>query len=271
MTVAESPRISFINVDGQRLRVATQAGDPRLTPLVVFNGLGASLEMLDPFIDALGPGIGTIRIDVPGVGGSPAPLCPYRFADLARLVARALDQLEYGSVDVLGISWGGALAQQFAFQYRGRTRRLVLVSTSMGGFMVPGRLSSLLMLTSRRRYLDPAYMTAIAGHLYGGRMKDRPDLAANYAREVRSGGVRGYYLQLLAAAGWTSVHWLWRLRQPTLILSGRQDPIVPWINGRIMASLMRNARLHAYDDGHLGLLTSADDLAPIVRQFLLED
>jgi pimeloyl-ACP methyl ester carboxylesterase len=53
-------------------------------------------------------------------------------------------------------------------------------------------------------------------------------------------------------------------------MSGRDDPIVPWINGWIMARLIRDSRLHIFDDGHLGLMTSAAELAPIVRAFLEE-
>jgi pimeloyl-ACP methyl ester carboxylesterase len=75
---------------------------------------------------------------------------------------------------------------------------------------------------------------------------------------------------VLAGAGWTSLPWLRRLPQPTLIMSGRDDPIVPWINGWIMARLIRDSRLHIFDDGHLGLITSATQLAPVVRAFLLE-
>src|SRR5207253_5888610 len=113
-------------------------------------------------------------------------------------------------------------------------RRLVLVSTGTGAIMVPGRLSALLPLLSPHRYLDPAYLGAVAGQLYGGRLRSTPELAAKYARDVRPGGTSGYYWQLLASAGWTSVHWLHQLRQPTLILSGRDDPIVPWVNAQIM-------------------------------------
>jgi len=187
---------------------------------------------------------------------------------LARLVAQALYCLGYSQVDVLGISWGGALAQQFASQYPERCRRLVLVSTATGAFMVPGRPTALRLLASPRRYVDPAYMAAAAPYLYGGRMRSQPELAVKVARSAWSGGARGYYAQLFAGAGWTSIHWLWLLRQPTLIMSGRDDPIVPWINGWIMAKLIRDSRLHIFDDGHLGLLTSAAELAPIVREFL---
>ena len=99
-----------------------------------------------------------IVFDVPGVGGSPAPRLPYRPWTLARLSAQLLDQLGYDHVDVLGVSWGGAIAQQFAFQQAKRCRRLILAATSPGHLMVPGKLAVLLKMASPRRYRDPAYM-----------------------------------------------------------------------------------------------------------------
>jgi len=268
---ATAAPIGMIDVGGQRLRVAIQPGGADGWPLLLLNGIGANLELFQPFVDALDAGIETVRVDLPGSGGSPGSPVPVRFHGLARLLARMLDQLGYGAVDVLGVSWGGALAQQFAHQYRDRCRRLILVSTGTGAIMVPGRLSALLALASPRRYRDPAYMASIAGGLYGGRLRSDPKLAARLAREVRAGDTRGYYRQLLAGFGWTSIHWLHGLRQPTLILTGRDDPIVPSVNGWLMARLIPNSRLHIFNDGHLGLVTSAEKLAPIVRQFLTAD
>src|SRR5262249_57347944 len=128
-----------------------------------------------------------IVFDVPGVGGSPAPRLPYRPWTLVRLTAQLLDQLGYGEVDVLGVSWGGALAQQFAFQQGGRCRRLVLAATSPGHLMIPGRLTVLLKMATPRRYKDPDYMGRIAGDIYAGgtapapaprRERPRPPAAA---------------------------------------------------------------------------------------------
>jgi pimeloyl-ACP methyl ester carboxylesterase len=113
-------------------------------------------------------------------------------------------------------------------------------------------------------------MAEIAPQLYGGRVREDPGLIASHGGAIRAGGPLGYYWQLLGITGFTSIHWLHRLRQPTLILSGTDDPVVPPINARIMARLIPNARLHLFEDGHLGLLTSADDLAPVVRHFLTE-
>jgi pimeloyl-ACP methyl ester carboxylesterase len=63
-------------------------------------------------------------------------------------------------------------------------------------------------------------------------------------------------------------HWLHRLRQPTLVMMGADDPIVPIVNGRILATLIPNARLVSIADGHLFLITSAREVAPIIATFL---
>jgi pimeloyl-ACP methyl ester carboxylesterase len=88
---------------------------------------------------------------------------------------------------------------------------------------------------------------------------------------MKTRGAWGYYYQLLAGTGWTSLPWLRRLSQPTLIISGSEDPIVPLTNAKILARLIPDSRLLVVDDGHLALLTSAKELAPVVERFLLED
>jgi poly(3-hydroxyalkanoate) depolymerase len=257
-----------ILVTGQRLRVAIRKGDGTRTPLLLMNGIGVNLEVLQPFVDALDPAIEVIRFDVPGTGGSPAPHIPYRFSVLARLVTKMLDQLGYQQVDVLGISWGGALAQQFAFQYPVRCRRLILVSTGTGALMVPGNPSALAKIATPRRYQNPVYMEQIAGEIYGGKVRTQPELAHEFARTTRLGSVLGYFYQMLGGVGWTSIFWLHTLRQPTLILHGDDDPLVPLANAKIMQRLIPRAKLYIFHDGHLGLGTSARELAQVVDQFL---
>jgi pimeloyl-ACP methyl ester carboxylesterase len=79
---------------------------------------------------------------------------------------------------------------------------------------------------------------------------------------------RGYAFQLLAAAGWTSVPFLPLLRQPTLVLTGDDDPIIPVVNGRLLAALIRRSRLHVYRGGHLELIARPEHVAPEIEQFL---
>ena len=71
------------------------------------------------------------------------------FPQLAWMLSRMLDDLGYRQVDVLGFSWGGALAQQFAAQHRNCCRRLVLVSTSTGVMSVPGNPKVLAKMQQR--------------------------------------------------------------------------------------------------------------------------
>jgi len=257
-----------ISVKGQRLRIAIRPGNGARPPLLLMNGIGVNLEVLQQFVDALDPAIEVIRFDVPGTGGSPAPLIPYRFSALARLATQMLDQLGYQQVDVLGVSWGGGLAQQFAYQFPERCRRVILVSTGTGALMVPGHPSVLLKIATPRRYQDPAHMAQIAGEIYGGKVRKQPELAREFAQTARLGSGLGYLYQLLGVAGWTSVLWLHKLRQPTLILHGDEDPLVPPINAKIMHRLIPHSKLYIFHDGHLGIGTSARELAQVVDQFL---
>ena len=130
--------------------------------------------------------------------------------------------------------------------------------------------SVLLKMATPRRYREPGYMNAVAGRIYGGAFRDSPGLAREVLRHVRWSSDYGYSLQLLAAAGWTSLPWLALLTQPTLVMVGRDDPLVPGANGRILACLIPNARLAAIDDGHLFLVTSPAQSARLVAGFLGE-
>jgi len=260
-------QISLHDVGGQMLRVGVRRGEKARPALLLFNGIGANIELVEPFLDAL-EGPEAIIFDVPGVGGSPAPRLPYRPWTLARLSARLLDQLGHDQVDVLGVSWGGALAQQFAFQQAKRCRRLVLAATSPGHLMVPGKLTVLLKMATPRRYKDPDYMRRIAGDIYGGALRTSPELVREHLRHVRWSSDYGYYLQLIAGFGWSSLPWLRFLRQSTLVMAGTDDPIVPVANARILARLIPDARLVTIEDGHLFLLTSASESAEIISEFL---
>lgn len=233
------------------------------------NGIGASLDLLQPFVDQLDPSIPVVRFDVPGTGGSPVPRLPYLYTTLATMMGTLLDQLHYRDVDVLGISWGGGLAQQFAFQNPNRCRRLVLVSTATGWMMVPAKWSVLSKMVGNKRYRDADYARTIASEIYGGVLREKPELARELLNSLEPvGSRRGYLLQLLAASGWTSLPFLPLIRQPTLVVAGTDDPIIPLANARIMARLLPNAELHTYDDGHLGLVVKAEELAPRIARFL---
>lgn len=261
--------IKVFDVDGQMLRVGIRNGSAKRPPLMMFNGIGANLELAEPFMAELTDTTGII-FDVPGVGGSPAPMFPYRPSTLARMAKRLGDILGYDRIDVSGVSWGGGLAQQFAFQYPSVCRKLILAATAPGITMFPGTPSVLSKMASPRRYTDPGYMRSIAAEIYGGSFRTDPTLITKHAAAMKGATQYGYMLQLLAMSGWTSLPWLWMLRQPTLVLAGTDDPLVPMINARMLHSMISNSRLEVIDDGHLFMVTKPRETAQVIEGFLRE-
>jgi poly(3-hydroxyalkanoate) depolymerase len=257
----------LVSVLGQQVRVAVRPGSG--VPLVLCNGIGASLEVLDPLVEQLDPGTTVVRFDVPGSGGSPDSPLPYGFPYLAAVLGRLLRKIGItGRTDILGVSWGGALAQQFAFQNPRRCRRLILVSTGTGAIMVPGRPTVLAKMVTPRRFLEPDYAGSIAGEIYGGTVRDDPSMIKQlFDRQLMAGSRVGYLHQLLAGAVWTSLFALPLVRQRALIIAGRDDPIVPVINARIMGRLLPHATVHLHSGGHVDLITNAAELAPVIESF----
>jgi poly(3-hydroxyalkanoate) depolymerase len=261
--------IRFVDVNGVRLRTSVRGSGP---PLLLITGLGASLDVAEPFERELtARGVRAISFDAPGVGRSTAYRWPRRMPGVARTVERMLDALGYDRVDVVGVSLGGVVAQQLARQAGRRVRRLVLAATGPGLGGVPGSPHVLWALATPRRYYQPDYYRRIAAQVYGGEARRDPDalLHGSIARFVQRPSVAGYAGQLYAISGWTSLPWLWTLRSPTLVLAGDDDPIVPLVNGRILARCIPDARLHVVrGGGHLFLLERPARIAALVAGFL---
>ena len=262
--------VRMVDVDGQLLRVATRQapnGDESQPPLLMFNGIGANLEVGFPFLTAM-KHTSSIIFDVPGIGGSPLPKLPYRPRTLARMAKRLVEILGHEQVDVSGVSWGGGLAQQFAYQYPKMCRRLVLAATAPGWTMVPGKPSVLSKMASVRRYTDPGYMREIAAEIYGGDFRNNREAIAPHVSAIKPVSNAGYSLQLLGMAGWTSIHWLWRLRQKTLVMAGTDDPLIPVVNAKMLARLIPDCELELVANGHLFLVTRPQESAERIETFL---
>ncbi len=256
----DSVREQITQVGGTPLRVAIRPGTGTGPPLLLCNGIGMRLEALRPFVDALDPAIEVIRFDAPGVGGSQLPNLPYRFTTLALLLRDMLHNLGHQQADVLGISWGGGLAQQFALCNPRLCRRLILVATSTGPqTMVPPNPLPLVKNLALRRY----------GDLWGGSAKTDPDALTSALRKARISPLSmGYLYQNTAALGFTTLPLMPLIRQHTLVLTGDQDPIIPVANGRILAAGIPHATLHVYHGGHVELVTRPSLLAPLITSFL---
>ena len=263
--------IRMMEAGGRTLRVAhwrldTPSDHP---PILFFNGIGANIEAVAPLAEMLTERA-FVMFDMPGTGESPDPTLPYNPFTMAWTARLILDQLSVDEVDVMGVSWGGAMAQHFALQYPKRTRRLVLAATTPGMLMVPGNPAALTKMANPRRYIDPKFMNEHFQTLYGGADPDgQAHQKDSHIGRLKPPSPRGYFYQLIAMLGWTSLPALPFMSKEVLVMMGDDDQIVPLVNGRLLAGAIPHARLEVIGGGgHLFLLTHADESVAKIRTFL---
>ena len=147
----------------------------------------------------------------------------------------------------------------------------MLASTVAGAMGWPARPSVLRKMLTPRRYYSREYFEAVAPKIYGGRARRDPASLQGelQIRLARPPSWRGYFGQVLAISTFTTVPLLHRIQAPTLVVSGDDDPLVPLVNARLLASLIPKASLHVVrGGGHLILFDSADEVAGVIEPFL---
>lgn len=263
--------VSMEQVGGRTLRTAAWRLDMPSDhlPILFFNGIGANIEAVAPLAAAM-PERGFIIFDMPGTGESPDPLVPYNPFTMSWTASQLLDRFGLDEVDVMGVSWGGAMAQHFALQHPGRTRRLTLIATTAGMLMVPGNPAALTKMADPRRYVDPEFMAKHFQTLYGGMVESAgEDHKSSHISRLKPPSPRGYLYQLMCMLGWTSLPALPFMSKETLIMMGGDDQVVPLINGKILKAMIPNSRLVTFaGGGHLFLLTHTDESLVAIREFL---
>jgi pimeloyl-ACP methyl ester carboxylesterase len=263
---------TFARVDGHLLRVSVGGQGP---PILLIMGLGGNIEMWAPLEGALHErGFQTITYDAAGTGESPPRVVPLRPHGLARQAAHVLDALGLPDADILGVSFGGGVAQELALRNPHRVRRLVPASTMCGLGGVPGNPVALGLLATPLRYYSPRFLQATARWMYGPVVDPDDKLMHQQvrARRSRPPTLWGYVSQLYAVAGWTSLPWLHRVTAPTLVITGAKDPIVPPVNAKLLHARIPDATLHVVPDaGHLLLMDHAVECAELMSCFLRSD
>lgn len=262
-----TPNIFFSKVGKHKLRTAIWkgVGKTKRTPILFFNGIGANLEVVQNL--AIGfKDRDVITFDLPGIGRSPSRKLPYRPSWVAKVAKQILIENGYSKVDVMGVSWGGGAAQQFAWQNKELTNNLILCATSTGCTMIPGNPLTLTKMISPRRFKDAQFRKKNFGTLYG-EVTDAG--SGEFTGSITPPSIRGYLYQLSAIIGWSSIPFIWRIKVPMLILAGQNDPIVPPINSRFLNLLAKDSRLQIIpNSGHLFLLTRRDETTAVIKKFV---
>lgn len=261
------PVDEFVPIGGMTIRVRRAGQGP---PLLLINGIGAAIELLEPLTSRLGDRE-IITFDLPGTGRSTLPRRPMRMGQIAAVVGELIDALGYARVDVLGYSFGGAVAQELAFREPSKVGRLLLCATTPGLPAVPPRLSVIAMMLTPARYYSRGLGAFIVPRIAGGRTaRDHTTLFAGLTqRQQHPPSLVGYTLQMSAITGWSSHRFLTRIAAETLVLHGDDDPVAPLINARWMACRIPNARLRVLSGcGHLFLLDETEAAVEDIRSFL---
>ncbi len=242
-----------------------RAGSGR--PLLFLNGSGATLETSKLLIDPFRARCDTLAHDQRGLGRTAVPPGPYSMADYAADAAALLDHVGWTRCAVVGVSFGGMVAQELAVTWPERVERLALVCTSPGGPDAASYpLHTLADLTAEERaalaplLLDTRFTPEWLAEHDGDRM-----LAEFMAR--RSAPTPGAIEQLAARAGHDACDRLPRITCPTFVAAGRYDGIAPVANAEAICARVPNATLHVYEGGHAFLAQDAAAI-PDVLDFL---
>jgi pimeloyl-ACP methyl ester carboxylesterase len=248
------------------------------TPMVFLQHFRGNLDNWDPtLVDGIAATREVILLDNTGVGFSSGRV-PRTVTEMARDAIEFLDALELGTVDLLGYSLGGMVAQEIALLRPRMVRRLVLAGTGpRGGQQMHGwifdieqtaraaspGLEDLLRIffdvTETSRTLGLAYAQRIFSRKEGRDQPNGPEVVrAQYDAIVEWGIPDASQLNRLAG-----------ITQPTLVANGINDRMIPTINSQILADHIPNARLRIFPDASHGFLFQYPaEFAELVNGFL---
>jgi pimeloyl-ACP methyl ester carboxylesterase len=256
-------RVNGINVYFER------AGEGRR--LLFLNASGATLAsaalLVKPFTDAAD----TLAADQRGIGRTEIPPGPYTMADYAADALALADHVGWDHFAMVGVSFGGMVAQEVAVTAPERIERLALLCTSPGGPDAASYpLETLQDLPPDERVatgmavLDHRFSPDwLAEHPVDQLIVDtfiRRDAADHTPEETR-----GLAEQLAARRGHDVVDRLDRITCPTFVGNGRYDGIAPVSNGELIATKVAHATLHVYDGGHLFVFQDSAAFPDVLR------
>jgi 3-oxoadipate enol-lactonase len=225
--------------------------------VLFFNGSGATLKTTALLIGALAKTCTVLAHDQRGLGETSIPDGPYTMAQFASDGAALLDHVGWDTCAVVGISFGGMVAQEFAVSYPQRVEKLVLLCTSAGGEAGSSYpLHELGALPAEER---AARITTLTDNRFTPEwLASHPDDAAMVAMRNEQAAVpksketmKGEMLQLGARIGHDVCDRLHRVTAPVFVTAGRFDDIAPVSNSEEIVKRLPDATLSIYEGGHI--------------------
>ncbi|HEY7965881.1 MAG TPA: alpha/beta fold hydrolase [Solirubrobacteraceae bacterium] len=252
-----------VTIDGRRMHLVDIGSAPG-TPLLLVHGLGGRWQNWLENIPRLARARRVVALDLPGFGRSQLPRGEISIAGYAAAIQHACDLLEIESVVLVGNSMGGAVAARTALAAPRLVERLVLVSAaaiSIRNFN-PAPGAALMALISRTPLGTPdgvrsAMRRRRARHLAFAALVRHPTLIeTDMLTELVGGrGAPGLAAAMAAMIDGETAAELEAIEQPTLIVQGREDMLVPLADSAWLRTQIPHARLEAIEDtGHLPMV-----------------
>ncbi len=238
--------------------------------LLFLNGSGATLARTAPMTKMLAKHFDLAAHDQRGLGLTSIPDGPYTMSDYASDAAALADHLGWDTFSVIGISFGGMVAQELAVTVPERIERLALLVTSSGGAggssyplhtladLAPDELARVRLTLIDTRFTPEWLAEHPADQVFA-------DAMSSGAKAIKSADVRrGERLQMQARSQHDVFERLGRISCPTLVVSGRFDGIAPPSNGEAIASRIPGAEFRLLDGGHAGFYQDPDGFPDVI-------
>jgi 3-oxoadipate enol-lactonase len=252
-------------------------GEGEETVLLIMGLGGRASDWGTAFPSALAEKYRVVRFDNRGVGGSPLAPGGYTLNDLARDATVVLDAVSAEKAHLIGVSMGGMISQLVALEHPERVDRLVLLSTNYGGFTLEPPHPDAMRLFDPGEFFarrkDPAEMMRFTMSVITapGFIERSPDVERAILENVRAEPTHplSFMAQVQAIVGSDRSEAVRGIRQPTLVVHGTHDKLIPPSNGRNLAERIVGAELVILENcGHMPMWEKPEELTRVVRGFL---
>jgi pimeloyl-ACP methyl ester carboxylesterase len=261
-------------IDGYAIRTLIKRNpvknDKPANPLLILNGVAGTLEMLKPLSNVYDAG-DLISFEIPTPKSFRDFTLIHKMRRYALLANKLLDKLSLETVDILGYSWGGALAQEVVKRYPKRCNKLILAATSAGNLTIPGAALFSTQVLDPKLLSDPSKLFNLVQTQKTKTLSSSRDSKPlnKYQNKRLHLSNKAYIHQLLALASWSSIFWLRRLQNDTLVLHAQDDKLVSCLNAHLLATLIPNAQSKIYaTGGHMFALNQPQSFVDDVVAFL---
>ena len=242
------------------------------TPMVMIHGAQGDQTMFAGLAATFRSRFKVLTFDQRGSGLSDKPDMPYSVAMLADDTAALMDHVGFADAHIIGVSMGGMIAQEFALRHAGKVRSLVLGCTTPGG---PKSIRATGLATNaystkemsaeeRGRALAEAAFTK-------GYLARHPELISLMVEQRRQRPIDpvGFARRLEALQIFDTYDRLPQIKCPTLVITGKDDALVPWENSRLMADRIPGAQLIILEPaGHCFWLEQPEQSHQAIEHFL---